>query len=58
MPIIDLMVKLVRSSIDFHCHTYLLFWCFLQSLNTPHFAKVKDFINLQMPSGFPIKFGK
>ncbi len=31
---------------------------FSQSLNTPHFAKVKDFINLQMPSGFPIKFGK
>ena len=31
---------------------------FFQSLNTPHFAKVKDFINLQMPSGFPIKFGK
>ena len=28
-----------------------------QAMNTPHFAKMKDFINLQMPSGFPIKFG-
>lgn len=30
---------------------------FPQALNTPHFAKIKDFINMQMPSGFPIKFG-
>lgn len=29
----------------------------LQAMNTPHFAKVKDFINLQMPSGFPVRFG-
>ncbi len=27
-------------------------------MNTPHFAKVKDFINLQMPSGFPVRFGE
>ncbi|XP_064391517.1 ankyrin repeat domain-containing protein 13B-like isoform X2 [Halichondria panicea] len=26
------------------------------AMNTPHFAKVKDFINLQMPSGFPVRF--
>ena len=29
----------------------------LQALNNSHFAQLKDFIALQMPSGFPIKFG-
>lgn len=27
----------------------------LMALSAPHFAKMKDFINMQMPAGFPIK---
>lgn len=30
----------------------------LMSLSSPHFAKLKDFIQLQLPSGFPVKIGK
>jgi hypothetical protein len=29
----------------------------LMALNNSHFAQLKDFISLQMPSGFPVKFG-
>lgn len=51
MPIIDLMV----SWVVFHVTTNPS--PSPQALNTPHFAKVKDFINMQMPSGFPAKLG-
>ena len=30
----------------------------LMALNNSHFKKLKEFITLQLPSGFPIKIGK
>ena len=30
----------------------------LLAISNTHFAKLRDFITLQLPSGFPIKFGK
>ena len=57
MPILDLMVR---------CFMLMLSMlltpppppCCPQALNTPHFAKVKDFISMQMPAGFPVKLGE
>lgn len=55
MPIIELMV----------CLSTTLFLPYVttppppsQALNNAHFAKLKDFITLQMPAGFPVKFGE
>ena len=31
---------------------------FLQAISNSHFAKLRDFITLQLPAGFPVKFGK
>lgn len=30
----------------------------LMALNNSHFKKLKEFITLQLPSGFPVKIGK
>lgn len=29
----------------------------MASMSSPHFAKLKDFIQMQLPSGFPVKIG-
>lgn len=29
----------------------------MATLSSPHFAKLKDFIHMQLPSGFPVKIG-
>ena len=72
MPIIDLMVRVcvcvcARACVTMQSTTPALSFSvclsvslslFLQSLNNAHFAKLKDFIALQMPAGFPVKFGE
>jgi len=30
----------------------------LMALNNTHFEKLKDFLTLQVPSGFPVKIGQ
>lgn len=30
----------------------------LMAISSTHFAKLKDFIQMQLPSGFPVKIGK
>lgn len=30
----------------------------LMAISSSHFAKLKDFIQMQLPSGFPVKIGK
>lgn len=30
----------------------------LMAISNSHFAKLKDFIQMQLPSGFPVKIGK
>lgn len=30
----------------------------LMAITSSHFAKLKDFIEMQLPSGFPVKIGK
>lgn len=30
----------------------------LMAISSPHFAKLKDFIQMQLPSGFPVKIGE
>lgn len=29
----------------------------LMAISSPHFAKLKDFIQMQLPAGFPVKIG-
>lgn len=30
----------------------------LMAISSSHFAKLKDFIQMQLPAGFPVKIGK
>lgn len=30
----------------------------MTAIASPHFAKLKDFIQMQLPAGFPVKIGK
>lgn len=30
----------------------------MAAISSPHFAKLKDFIQMQLPAGFPVKIGK
>jgi hypothetical protein len=48
----------LSDSYPLNLHEQVLPIVDLMAVNNSHFKKLKEFITLQLPSGFPIKIGK